>query len=84
MQVKAYEGYFESGSFYTSGKQMRIPERKRVILTILDDGDTDKQAAWNDFKRMVKQTEHENALLDSDAFFRDNSSRELLAISDEV
>ena len=37
MQVIAYEGYFDNGNFYTSGKVLRIPERRRVVITILDE-----------------------------------------------
>ena len=37
MQAQAYEGYFESGKFYTSGKTLRIPERRKVYITILNE-----------------------------------------------
>ena len=37
MQAQAYEGYFESGNFYTSGKPLRIPERRKVYITILNE-----------------------------------------------
>jgi len=37
MQVIAYDGYFDNGNFYTSGKVLRIPERRRVVITILDE-----------------------------------------------
>ena len=32
--MQAYEGYFENGQFYTGGKIIKIPEGKRVILTL--------------------------------------------------
>jgi len=37
MQAQAYEGYFESGKFYTAGKPLRIPERRKVLITIFDE-----------------------------------------------
>jgi hypothetical protein len=37
MQTLAYEGYFNEGRFYVSGKIVQIPERKRVVITLLDD-----------------------------------------------
>ena len=37
MQVVAYDGYFDNGNFYASGKVIRIPERRRVVITILDE-----------------------------------------------
>jgi hypothetical protein len=35
--MQAYEGYFENGKFYTAGRALRIPERRRAIVNILDD-----------------------------------------------
>jgi len=35
--MQAYEGYFENGSFYPIGITKRIPERKRTIITVLDE-----------------------------------------------
>jgi len=37
MQAQAYEGYFESGKFYTAGKPLSIPERRKVYITILNE-----------------------------------------------
>ena len=78
MQAQAYEGYFESGKFYTAGKPLRIPERKRVLIAVLGDVQSDikKQTAWNEFKLMLKDTEYENALLDDGVFLRRDSGRE--------
>ena len=87
MRAIAYEGYFKQGQFYASGNAIQIPEDRRIIITILDTppvADCDKQAAWNNFKRMVKESAHENHLLDSDAFCRQNSGRELINFADEV
>ncbi|MCL1819523.1 MAG: hypothetical protein FWG36_02575 [Oscillospiraceae bacterium] len=85
MQAQAYEGYFESGTFYTAGQPLRIPERKRVLIAILGDrqSDIEKQAAWNGFKQMMKDTEHENVLLDDESFLRRDSGRSLINFADE-
>jgi len=40
MQAIAYEGYFNNGFFYASGKKINIPEQRRVIVTILNDMQT--------------------------------------------
>jgi len=37
MQAQVYEGYFESGKFYTAGKPLRIPERRKVYISILEE-----------------------------------------------
>ncbi|MCL2096081.1 MAG: hypothetical protein FWH10_04170 [Oscillospiraceae bacterium] len=80
-KITAYEGYFNNGQFYVSGKTVRIPEKKRVVITILDDAkivNSDKITAWNDFKRMAEDTAHENDLLTDDAFNRSGGGRELI------
>ena len=86
MQTQAYEGYFESGKFYTAGKPLRIPERRRVLIAILGDmqSNMEKQTAWDEFKHMMKHTECENALLDDDAFLRSDSGRGLIDFANEV
>jgi len=35
--MQAYEGYFENGNFHTAGRIIRIPERRRAIINILED-----------------------------------------------
>ena len=37
MQAQAYEGYFENGFFYSSGQTIKLPERRRVYITVLDE-----------------------------------------------
>ena len=37
MQALAYEGYFKNGLFYSSGKTIKIPEKRKLFITILDE-----------------------------------------------
>ena len=37
MRASAYEGYFSNGLFYTSGKAVKIPEKRKVFLTIFEE-----------------------------------------------
>jgi hypothetical protein len=37
MQAQVYEGYFKQGSFFTAGKQLRLPENRKVFITILEE-----------------------------------------------
>ena len=37
MKSFAHEGYFKDGLFYKSGKKFQIPDKKRVIITIIED-----------------------------------------------
>ena len=48
--MQAYQGYFEGGQFITQD-HVRLPERRRVIVTVLDDpiDCVDRVAAWDNF-----------------------------------
>jgi hypothetical protein len=37
MQAQAYEGYFDNGSFFSSGRTISIPEKTRVVVTVFDE-----------------------------------------------
>ena len=37
MQAQAYEGYFKQGSFFSAGKRLRLPENRKVYITILEE-----------------------------------------------
>ena len=37
IMLEAYEGYLEDGQFFPLGAQINIANRRRVILTVLDD-----------------------------------------------
>lgn len=51
-QVRAYDGYFENGSFFSAGKAVRLPERKRVVINVFSEtvkakpDDYEKRMAW--------------------------------------
>ena len=55
-KMQAYEGYFENGRFYTAGKAINIPERKRVFITILDEParETRSQKQLSAFRRFIE------------------------------
>ena len=37
MQVQAFEGYWENGSFQSPGRPIQVKGKKRAILTLLDE-----------------------------------------------
>jgi len=41
MLAQAYEGYFRNGEFYTAEQTIKIPEGKKVFITIIDEFITD-------------------------------------------
>jgi len=57
MQAQAYEGYFENGLFFTSGKSMTLPERRRVYITVLDEpvSKNVSSEAWRIFLDEINQ-----------------------------
>jgi hypothetical protein len=53
MQARAYEGYFEDGSFFSSGRTVSIPEKTRVVITVFDESvkksesdEKERRSAW--------------------------------------
>jgi len=61
MQAKAYEGYFDRGQFYSAGKQLRIPERRKVYVMVFDEpAQEDTSTDWVDeLVQMVKEDSSE-------------------------
>ena len=61
MKAQAYEGYFENGTFYTAGQTIRIPERQRIYITILDEpiASNENAEAWQEFLSDIKKIDNE-------------------------
>ena len=61
MQAQAYEGYFENGRFYTAGRPVNIPERRRVYITVIDEpvSDNENAEAWQEFLQEIKKIDDE-------------------------
>ena len=59
--MQAYEGYFENGNFFTAGTTVRIPERRRVSITVFDEPipANENAEAWKDFLSEIKKIEDE-------------------------
>ena len=59
--MQAYEGYFINGQFYTAGRNVRIPERRRAIITVLDEPiqHNANAAAWLEFLDAIKDIDDE-------------------------
>ena len=59
--MQAYEGYFENGSFFTAGTTVRIPERRRVSITVFDEPIpvNENAEAWKDFLSEIKKIDDE-------------------------
>ncbi len=53
MQAQAYEGYFENGNFVMAGKTMKLPENKRVFITVLDESVVKTQEKFNEQERRL-------------------------------
>ena len=92
--MQAYEGYFENGKFYTAGRAMRIPERRRIYLTVLEEIEElstekklsnvdDQKAFWAEFDRMIDESSDENDIFLYDCFKRSPFMNEPVDLSDE-
>ncbi len=66
--VQALQGYFNNGVFYQEGRQVALPERKLVIVNVLDipiDINESKKSDaefWSAFDEMVKEANDEELL----------------------
>jgi hypothetical protein len=61
MKAQAYEGYFENGGFYTAGRKISIPERRRVYITVFDEPapKNENAEAWQEFFTEIRKIENE-------------------------
>ena len=63
--MQAYEGYFENGLFCSTSGVIRIPERRRTFITILDEPPiqdntmADQLAAMDEFIAAIKASDEE-------------------------
>ena len=55
MQAVSYEGYFNNGLFYVSGKAVQIPEKQRVVVTIFANEITTPTKSLTSKKRIAAQ-----------------------------
>ncbi|MDR2088963.1 MAG: hypothetical protein LBP73_06380 [Clostridiales Family XIII bacterium] len=83
--MQAIEGYFDNGRFFAIGRAMPVPERRRVIITVLDEPiqqskNADDRAWLDEFHRLTSSNGEE--LRDED-FPRMRFGRELINFSEE-
>jgi hypothetical protein len=69
MQVQAIQGYFDNGAFFQQGRRVSLPERKVVIVNVLDvpvDMDETKKADiefWKAFDNRVRESVDEELMM---------------------
>ena len=82
MQAQAYEGYVEGGQFYPNGTLVRLPGRRRTMLTVLNEQvDEENRTAWlDDFRQMVADTTEEKLRIED--FPRFDLGREPIIFND--
>ena len=86
MQAQAYEGYFENGNFYVAGRPLRIPERRKVYITIFNEPIQNTPLAtapdWlGELHQLLEESGDEKLCMED--FPRMDFGRELLVFSDE-
>ena len=78
MQAVAYEGYFEKERFYTSKGAVRLPEGKRVVVTIFEDiENTDANREVVDTKKRERNIGFLEGAPLPDSFFEPLTEEEL-------
>ena len=76
MKAIAYEGVFRGGQFYSGGREVKIPEEQRIIVTLFEPPQktlSEKLVIWEETERMIEESAHEDHLLTEKYFFRDKS-----------
>jgi hypothetical protein len=87
MEVQAIQGYFDSGYFYQKGRRVSLPERRLVIVNVLDipiEANEQQKADmefWAEFDRLAKESTDEELLMVD--FPRMSFGREPIIFDDE-
>jgi hypothetical protein len=91
MQAQAYVGYLEKGLFYTAGQLLQLPERRKLVITILDEAIDELPRAvasqpsrpdWLDeLNRLLDDSAEED--LDAEIFCRTPMRRESVFFTQE-
>lgn len=91
MQARAYVGYIDNGRFYTAGQLLQLPERRKLVITILDEVIAEPPStvvsqpscpAWlNELNRLLDESADEE--LNSEVFCRTPMRSESLFFTEE-
>ena len=73
--MQAYEGYFENGRFYPASAKVRIPERRRAFVMILDEPVKSKPGTWEELDKIILEMDEKPRFED---FPRCQLGRELI------
>ena len=85
-QPQTYEGYFESGTFYTAGQPLRLPERCKIYITVFNESEHINEQPetlnWLD-KLYYLLEESKNEKLDVKDFPRTNFGRDQIKFNND-
>jgi len=88
MMYQTYEGYWDDGRVLSRGSPIRIANRRKVLITVLEEQEPKKAktieerlALWAEIDRMAEESADENLLIED--FPRATFKRELITFSDE-
>ena len=62
--LQAYEGYLEKGRVYTLKPLANVQERRRVIITVLDETIQNMPDTWDELDRLVSSMDEKPRLED--------------------
>ena len=82
--MRAYEGYFENGQFFSLGQKVLIPDRRKVILNVLDEpaqeaGESEYAGAWREFFEAINASDEEVPEFERARFKRKDNNSQLAA-----
>jgi len=73
--LQAYEGYLEKGRVYPMIPLIHMPDRRRVIITVLDELLNEKPDTWAELDKVISEMDEKPRIED---FPRCQFSRELI------
>ena len=51
--MQAFEGYYENGGFYALKPPVNITNKRRVIITVLDEPTFERRDTWSELDKIV-------------------------------
>ena len=66
MQLQAYQGYYENGYFYTDGKKIQLPARRKMTILLEDDFIQDNKMDEQEINKRLEMVKSLRGIIPTD------------------
>ena len=66
MQLQAYQGYYENGYFYTDGKKIQLPARRKMTIVLEGSFAQDNKTDEQEINRRLEMVKSLRGIIPSD------------------